>query len=97
MAALERRGPRLGTGVFCLNEQGDAVYRSMHDQSQNQPLFWPRPYAPQDRAPARHGQRLEARRYGGIAATHGGRRFADDSDLSRARTSHRRVVGGVKP
>jgi len=93
MAALERRGPRLGTGVFCLNEQGDAVYRSLHDRSQSQPLFWPRPHAPQDRALARHGRR-RARRYGGIAATHGGRRLADDSDGSRA---HRRAVGGVKP
>src|SRR5260370_1275054 len=68
MAALDRRGPRLATGVFCLNEQGDAVYRSLHDRSQNQHLFWPRPYAPQDRALARQGQRRAARRYGGIAA-----------------------------
>lgn len=94
MAALERRGPRPGTGVFCLKEQGDAVYRSLHDRSQNRPLFWPRPYAPQDRALARHGRRLEARRYGGIAAAHGGRRLVDDSDESRV---HRRAIGGVKP
>jgi predicted Fe-S protein YdhL (DUF1289 family) len=32
---------------------------------------------------------------GGIAATHGGRRLADDSDGSRV--AHRRAVGGVKP
>jgi hypothetical protein len=96
MAALERRGPRLGTGVFCLNEQGGAVYRSLHDRSQNQPLVWPRPYAPQDRALARQRQRRAARRYGGIAATHGGRRLADDSGGSRARVRHRRAVGGVK-
>ena len=33
------------------------MYRS--DRSQNPPLFWPRPYAPQNRALARHGQRQQ--------------------------------------
>ena len=71
------------------------MYRSLHDRSQNRPLFWPRPYAPQDRALARHGRRRAARRYyGGIAAAHGGRRLVDDSDESRV---HRRAIGGVKP
>ena len=73
------------------------MYRSLHDRSQNQPLFWLRPPAPQDRALARHGRRRAARRYSGIVTTHGGRRLADDSDGSRARARHRRAVGGVKP
>jgi hypothetical protein len=36
------------------------------------------------------------RRYGGIAATHGGRRLADGRDGSSGRARHRRAVGGVK-
>src|SRR5260370_17293812 len=54
------------------HEQRNAVYRSLYDRPQNQPLFRLWPYASGDRPLAPDGERGAASRDGAARPTHGG-------------------------
>src|SRR4030088_1668527 len=53
-----------------LNEQRNAVHRSLYDRSKNQPLLRLRTHAAGDRALASHGQRGAARGERTVARAH---------------------------
>ena len=67
-----------------LDEQRNAVYRSLHDGPQNQPLLRLRPNAAGDRALASDGQRGAAGGDGGLAGAHGGSRPRADGARLRS-------------
>ena len=96
--ADHERGNRPVTGALAqttesishsLNEQRNAVYRSLHDGPQNQPLLRLRPNAAGDRALAPDGARGAAGGHGRIAGAHGGGRPGADGAARQGRLIHR--------